>query len=115
MRPPYRYLLFLFLGPVAAAAVCASAPAATADRSLYFVNAGSETIYAIRIGHRATGVWSDDLLAMTEVVDIGDSRRVRVSLQDTCWYDVRFEYSDGHSGELDNVDLCSASRIFLKD
>lgn len=97
-----------------ALAVCVPASGSSLQRSLYVINAGSEPVYAIRIGHRSSGVWSDDLLGSTNVVDVGDARRVSVDLQDTCWYDVRFEYGDGHSEELDDVDLCSATKLFLK-
>jgi hypothetical protein len=114
MRRLYRRVLFFILGPALAAAVCVPCPAASAVRSLYVVNAGTQPVYAIRIGHRATGIWSDDLLSPTEIVDVGDSRRVHVTLADTCWYDIRFEYGDGYSDELDDVDLCSATPLFLK-
>lgn len=114
MRPPYRSWLFLILGPALALAVCAPAWSAGLQRSLYFINAGTEPVYAIRIGHRSTGAWSDDLLGSTNVVDVGDAQRVSVDLQDTCWYDVRFEYGDGHSDEVDDLDLCTATKIFLK-
>lgn len=91
-------------------------PAAAAPplRALDFINVGTQPVYAIRIGHRSTGTWSDDLLGPSSVVDVGDAQRVRVRLQETCWYDVRFEYRDGPAGELHDVDLCSANRVFLK-
>lgn len=114
MRPPPRSLLFLLLGPALALPVFTAAAAAPALRALDFINAATQPVYAIRIGHRATGEWSDDLLGPTEVVEIGDAQHLRVQLADTCWYDIRFEYGDGASGELDDVDLCSARRVFLK-
>lgn len=89
--------------------------AAPTVRALDFINAASLPVYAIRIGHHATGAWSDDLLGPTGVVDVGDSQRLQVHLQDTCWYDIRFEYRDRPAGELDDVDLCSATRVFLKE
>jgi hypothetical protein len=97
-----------------ALAVCAPARSAGIQRSLYVINAGTEPVYAMRIGHRASGAWSDDLLGSTDVVDVGEAQRVSVDLQDTCWYDVRFEYGDGHAEEVDDVDLCSANKLFLK-
>lgn len=114
MRPPPRSLLFLLLGPALALPVFTSAAPAPALRALDFINAGTQPVYAIRVGHHATGDWSADLLGPTEVVDVGDSQHVRVPLRETCWYDVRFEYGNGASGELDDVDLCSARRVFLK-
>jgi hypothetical protein len=97
-----------------ALAICAPARSAVVQRSLYVINAGTEPVYAIRIGHRASGAWSDDLLSFTDVVDVGDAQRVNVDLQDTCWYDVRLEYGDGHSDEIDDIDLCSVSKLLLK-
>lgn len=114
MRPPPRSLLFLIVGPAFALPVFTAAAAAPAPRTLNFVNAGTQPVYAIRIGHRASGAWSEDLLGPTDVVEIGDAHDVRVPLQETCWYDIRFEYGDGASGELDDVDLCSVRRVFLK-
>lgn len=114
MRPPYCVLLFLILGPAFALAVFASAPAAQSRRAVTFINAGTEPIYAIRIGHHAAAAWSEDLLGPTSIVDVGDGQTLRVDLHDTCWYDVRFEYRGTPAGELDNVDLCSATRVFLK-
>lgn len=114
MRPPYRFLLFLILGPALGLGVCDAAPGSSAARSLYFVNAGTEPVYAIRIGHRSTGTWGDDLLGSTQVVEVGEGQRVSVELQDTCWYDLRLEYGDGHTNEMDDVDLCSVTRVFLK-
>lgn len=90
------------------------ASATPMQRSLDIINAGIQPVYAIRIGHRATGTWSADLLGPTGVVDVGAEQSVRVQLQDTCWYDVRFRYRDGRGGELDDVDLCSAVHVFLK-
>jgi len=114
MRPPYRVLLFLILGPAFALAVFASAPAAQPRRAVTFINAGTEPIYAIRMGHHAAGTWSEDLLGPTSVVDVGEGQTLSVELRDTCWYDVRFEYRAAPARELDNVDLCSAIRVFLK-
>jgi hypothetical protein len=114
MRPPRRSWLLLFLGPAFAVSVCSVAPAAPRLRTLAFINEGTQPVYAIRIGHRASGAWSADLLGPADVVDVGDAQRLRVELADTCWYDVRFEYRDGVAGELDDVDLCSANRVFLK-
>lgn len=114
MRPPQRSLLFFFLGPALWLPVFTAARAAPEVRTVDFINAGTQPVYALRVGHRATGEWSDDLLGPTEVVEIGDGDHVRVRLADTCWYDIRFEYGDGAAGELDDVDLCSASRVFLK-
>ena len=114
MRLPNRPLFFLILGPALASSVCAVAWGATAQRILYFVNAGTEPVYAIRIGHRAAGSWSEDLLAATQVIGVGDARRVSVDLHESCRYDVRLEYGDGHTDELDDVDLCAAPRVFLK-
>ena len=114
MRSPYRFVLFLIVGPALALGVCKAARSAPEQRSLSIVNAGTEPVYAIRIGHRATGSWSADLLGSTQVVDVGESQRVKIELRDTCWYDVRFEYGDGHTGEMDGLDLCSATRLFVK-
>lgn len=114
MRPPYCVLLFLILGPAFGLPVFASATAAPAQRAVTFINAGTEPIYAIRIGHRAAQTWSEDLLGPTSIVDVGDGQTLHVHLQDTCWYDVRFEYRGTPAGELDDVDLCSATRVFLK-
>lgn len=98
-----------------AGAVFTPASAAAALRVLDFINAATQPIYAIRIGPHGTAAWSDDLLGPTTVVDVGDAQPVRVDLRDTCWYDIRFEYQDRVAGELDDVDLCSATRVFLKE
>lgn len=113
MRPPPRSWLFLILGPALAVPVCTAA--APELRPLDFINAGTQPVYAIRIGHRATGTWSGDLLGPTQVVDVGDAQRISVPLAQSCWYDVQFDYRDGVAGEVDDVDLCSASRVFLKE
>lgn len=97
-----------------ALAVFGPARAAGLNRALEFINAGTQPVYAIRIGHHANGTWSEDLLGSTQVVDVGDAQRLRVQLQDTCWYDVRFEHRDGSAAEVDDVDLCSATRVFLR-
>lgn len=81
-------------------------------RTLDVVNAGSETIYALRIGHRLSGEWSDDVLDF-QVIDVGTQRRLPVLLESTCWYDVQASYRDGHVAEIDDVDLCKPHRIFL--
>lgn len=94
--------------------VFTAAGAAPVLRALDFINAGTQPIYAIRVGHHTTGAWSEDLLGPANVVDVGDAQHMRVRLTDTCWYDIRFEYGDGAAGELDDVDLCSARRVFLK-
>jgi hypothetical protein len=83
--------------------------------ALEFVNAATEPVYAIRIGHRAAGTWSEDLLGPAQVVEVGEAERVSVRLVGTCWYDVRFQFSDGHAAELDDVDLCSATRLFVRE
>lgn len=114
MRLPRCVLLFLILGPAFALSVFASAPATPARRAVTFINAGTEPIYAIRIGHHAAPAWSEDLLGPTGIVDVGDGQTLSVHLEGTCWYDVRFEYRGTPAGELDNVDLCSATRVFLK-
>ncbi len=114
MRAPYRCLLFLLLGPALTLPVFGFARAARAQRTLAFINAGAEPVYAIRIGHHETGAWSEDLLGSTDVVDVGDAQNVRVDLGGTCWYDVRFEHRGGAAQEIDGVDLCSVTRIFLK-
>lgn len=95
--------------------VFTAAGAAPMVRALDFINEAALPVYAIHIGHRASGAWSADLLGPADVVDVGDSQRVQVRLQDTCWYDIRFEYRDRPAGELDDVDLCSATRVFLKE
>lgn len=114
MRPPRRSWLFLLLGPAFAVPVFSAALAAPQLRTVYFINEATQPVYAIHIGHRSTGAWSADLLGPADVVDVGDAQRLRVPLAGTCWYDVQFNYRDGVAGELDDVDLCSASRIFLK-
>ena len=111
MRSPLRVLLFLLLGPGCAVPVFA---AGSLERHVEFVNATDQPVYAIRIGHRATGDWSGDLLGPTQVVDVGESRPVAVRLSESCWYDVRYEYRGGRAEELDDVDLCSATRVFLR-
>ena len=106
---------FLLLGPVLALAVFGPAAAAPQQRTVAFINAGTEPIFVIRIGHHATRAWSEDLLGSTNVVDVGDFRSLRVSLTQTCWYDVQFAYRGGAPREIDNVDLCSATHLFLKE
>lgn len=80
--------------------------------TLDVVNAGSETVYSLRIGHRSSGEWSDDVLN-SQVIDVGTQRRLPVMLQSTCLYDVQASYRDGHVAEIDDVDLCKPHRIFL--
>jgi hypothetical protein len=76
-----------------------------------FLNAGSEPVYTLRTGHRESGQWSDDLLAATQVIDVGEGQRVRIALSGTCLHDVRAEYRDGHSEERDGLDLCRSRRV----
>ncbi len=91
------------------------AAAAPQQRTVAFINAGTEPIFVIRIGHHATGAWSEDLLGSANVVDVGDSENLHVLLTQTCWYDVQFAYRGRAPEEIDNVDLCSATRLFLKE
>lgn len=95
-------------------AVFGLAHAAGERRSIEFINAATEPVYAIRVGHHAEDIWSKDLLGPMRVIEIGDTQRLPVRLQDTCWYDVRYRYGDGRAREIDNVDLCSAHRVFLR-
>lgn len=106
MRPPLCLLFFLIVGPAFVFGVF--------ERDLQLINAGTEPIYAVRIAQHGSGIWSEDLLASTAVVDVGEVQSIRVGLQGTCWYDIRLEYRDGHADEVDDVDLCSANRLFLK-
>jgi hypothetical protein len=114
MRPLF-VLFFLILEPAAALAVFARAGATPLARTLHFINAGTQPVYAIRVGRRAGQAWSDDLLASNEVIDVGEEHAVRVPLGGGCRYDVRFEYRGGAAGEVDNVDLCTVNRVFLKE
>lgn len=61
--------------------VFTAAAAAPAVRALDFVNAGTQPVYAIRVGHHVTGAWSDDLLGPMDVVDVGDAQHVQVRLE----------------------------------
>lgn len=102
----------LSIGPAPAAPVFTPAPLV---RTLSVVNAGSEPVYALRVGHHANGEWSPDLLSPTQIIDVGDARAIRVPLEQTCWYDIRAEYRDGHEEELHDLDLCTRGRqLFLK-
>lgn len=105
--------VFLLVGPVLRLGVFTPA-ADPMLRTLQVVNAGAEPVYSVRVGHHATGEWSADLLDATQVIDVGDGRPLRISLEQTCWYDIRAEYRDGHVEEVDGLDLCTAGRLFLK-
>lgn len=112
MRP---LRLFLSIGPAATLAVCSASVAFAGEsvRVLTIVNAGTEPVYALRIGHRGEKQWSEDLLLPSDVIDVGELHSVRVRFTGTCWYDVRAEYGDGHAREIDDVDLCAVKRLTL--
>src|SRR5690348_16681390 len=60
--------VFLLLGPVLRLGVFT--PAASLLRTVQVINAGTEPVYSVRVGHRVTGQWSADLLDATHIIDV---------------------------------------------
>lgn len=106
MNRPYAALaggVLMFLG------AAAGGPAQT--RELLLLNRGSEAIFSVQFGHAKAQTWSADLLAFTDVVDVGEGKEIAVPLGSECVYDVRATYRGGQTSDVSNVDLCTAASV----
>ncbi len=90
--------------------------AAFTTRSLLIVNAGDDAIFALRVGHAAQAEWGDDILGVTEVVDVSRGRMIRISFDSAaCTYDLQATYRNGTVVVKRDVNLCTAERVDFKD
>ncbi|MDP9018911.1 MAG: hypothetical protein M3N19_11410 [Candidatus Eremiobacteraeota bacterium] len=87
------------------------APAQPAGREITILNRGNEPIFWVQIGHQQNGVWSDDMLAFNDVIEVGEGKTIRLPLDQQCVFDVRARYHDQDAASQTGVDLCVASSI----
>jgi len=89
----------------------AAAPARAATRTILVLNAGSQAIFTLRVGHEADAQWSADLLGLTEVIPVGRGRELAIDVDPAvCTYDLLASYRDGRTQE-ETADLCTLDTV----
>lgn len=76
---------------------------AAALANLRIYNAGSHSIEYVYFRY-PQGQWSDDFLGWDEVIYPGYNRNFNL---DSCWYDIRLQWSDGYFTTWSDFNTCA--------
>jgi hypothetical protein len=70
------------------------------------ISGGSNTVTAIQFARPGDRYWGQD--ALQWFILPGDSHYFHLDAYPTCYWNVRFTYSDGFIDELDNWNICNS-------
>ena len=105
-----RQRLVLLCGLIAGGLLL-GATARPSVRELLILNRGDEAIFWVSVGHADSQIWSADMLAFNDVVDVGEAKLVSVPPGSGCIYDLRAKYRDGDLADVRNINLCTNSSV----
>lgn len=88
--------------------------AVSANRNVIITNATGRTIWRFYGSRVTTSSWEEDILGST-VLPNGDS--VNINFDDgtgSCMFDMKAEFRDGSSKILNNVNVCTTTRVTFR-
>ena len=89
----------------------AGAPAFAADQDFTLHNHTARTIKSLYVSPTGADRWSDDILGQ-DILDNHTDLEVKFDRTgDGCDWDVRVEFADGSSREVQAVDFCAVSDV----
>ncbi|HTX58941.1 MAG TPA: argininosuccinate lyase [Verrucomicrobiae bacterium] len=91
------------------------APAKAGDQDFTLHNNTKATMTSLYVSPHSSDKWGDDILG-EDTLAPGDSVDVKFDRdEDECNWDVKGEFKDGSTAEVDDVDFCSVSEVNFHD
>lgn len=87
---------------------------ASYNRNVIITNATGQTIWRFYGSRTSTSSWEEDILGSSTLPN-GDS--ININFDDgtgACMFDMKAEFRDGSAKILNNVDVCSVTRVTFR-